>query len=153
MIVKTRKEVNKMAFICEKISEKDRDYFNSIGFTYMLGEPSEARWWAFDRDRGIAFVCRGGLPYERFKGYQLCFKNQIIDIEAIEEKVGNRFCSNLQVHWIVNKVEIPTELLSISEDAIKQIIREAFISYASRNIENSKVQDVRVSINAKIENK
>ena len=133
-----------MAFICEKINERDRDYFNSIGFTYMLGEPSEARWWAIDRERNMVFVCRGGIPYERFKGYQLYFQNKIIDIEAIEEKVGNRFCSNLQVHWLVNIVEIPIELLSINENNIKQIISEAFISYTYRNVEISQVKDVTV---------
>ncbi len=142
-----------MAFISEKINEKDRDYFNSIGFTNMLGKPSKAEWWAIDRERNIVFVCRGGIPYERIKGYQLYFQNKIIDIEAIEEKVGNRFHGNLQVHWIISKIKMPIELLNMDENNIKDIIDEVFISYAYRNVEVSQVKEVLVSKNAKFEKK
>ena len=74
-----------MAFICEKISKKDREYFDSLGFTCMRGKPSRARWWAIDRERDIVMICRGGVPYEITKGYQLYFQKCIINIEAIEK--------------------------------------------------------------------
>lgn len=139
-----------MAFVCEKITKNDREYFDTIGFTNMHGASSEARWWTIDRSRNIILICRGGVPYERFKGYQLYLNEEIIDIEAIEKNVGNRFDSNLEVHWCINRIEVPQVMLDGYEKEIRQIIQEAFTSFSYCNITSSQVKKVTVEINTEL---
>ena len=76
-----------MAFVSERIKEEDKEYFNSIGFTYLVdGEPLEPSWWAIDRVRGIILVSRGGVPHELFMGYELYLGGELIALEALEKR-------------------------------------------------------------------
>lgn len=139
-----------MAFISERIREEDKEYFSSIGFTYLVdGEPLEPSWWAIDREKEIILVSRGGVPCETFMGYQLYLSGELIDIEAIEKTEGDWLDRDLKVSWLINKIEVPKELFEKGYDveSVKNIIRIAFEGYGTRGIERSKILEVKVEIN------
>lgn len=140
-----------MAFISEKIREEDKEYFKSIGFTYLVDRKSlEPTWWAIDREQEIILVSRGGVPCEIFMGYELYLSGELIEMEAVEKTEGDWFDSDLKINWLINKIEVSKELFEKGYDveSIKKIIRDAFEGYGTRGIERSKILEVKVEINA-----
>lgn len=76
-----------MAFVSEKIiTEEDKEYFNSIGFTYLMtNERVEPFWWVIDREKEIILTSRGRVIGEGIKGYQIYYKKNLINMHV--EKV------------------------------------------------------------------
>lgn len=139
-----------MGFVSEEIREQHREYFDSIGFTYLVDrKPLEPSWWAIDREREIILVSRGGVPCEIFMGYELYLSGELIEIEAVEKTEGDWLDRDLKVSWLINKIEIPKELFEKGYDVenVKNIIRVAFEGYGTRGIERSKILAVEVEIN------
>lgn len=145
-----------MAFVSEEIKEEDKEYFNSVGFTYLVdGEPLEPSWWAIDRERNIILVPRGGVPHEALTGFELYVEGELIDIEAIKRLQGDEFDNDLKVQWIINKIEVPDVLLKRGNnvDNIKNYIKEAFIGYGVIGVERSNILEVTVEFNTEPEYK
>lgn len=140
-----------MAFIGEKVREEDKEYFKSIGFTYLVDrKPLEPSWWAIDREQEMILVSRGGVPCETFMGYELYLSGELIEMEAVEKTEGDWLDSDLKINWFINKIEVSKELFEKGYDveSIKNIIRDAFEGYGTRGIERSKILEVKVEINA-----
>ena len=146
-----------MAFVSEEITrEEDKEYFKSIGFTYLVsGEPVSPLCWAIDRERGIILTPTGGVPHEIVMGFELYVEGELIDIEAIERLQGDEFDNDLKVQWIINKIEVPDALLKRGNnvDNIKNYIKEAFIGFGTIGVERSKILKVTVKINTEPEYK
>lgn len=146
-----------MAFVSEEITrEEDKEYFKSIGFTYLVsGEPVRPLCWAIDRERGIILTPTGGVPHEIVMGFELYIEGELIDIEAIERLQGDEFDNDLKVQWIINKIEVPDALLKRGNnvDNIKNYIKEAFIGFGTIGVERSKILKVTVEINTEPEYK
>ncbi len=139
-----------MAFISERIKEEDKEYFKTIGFTYLVDrKPLKPSWWAIDREQEIILVSRGGVPCEKIMGYELYLSGELIEIEAVEKTEGDWFDRDLKVNWLINKIEIPKELFEkgYNVESVKNIIRVAFEGYGTRGIERSKILEVKVEIN------
>lgn len=145
-----------MAFVSEEIKEEDKEYFNSMGFTYLVsGEPVRPLCWAIDRERSIILTPTGGVPHERIMGFGLYIEGEIINIEAIERVQGDEFDGDLKIQWEINKIEVPDELLKKegSRERIKEYIKEAFTGFGTIGVERSKILKVTVEIATELENK
>ncbi len=142
-----------MAYVSEKIKEEDREYFDSIGFTNISKKPSVASWWAIDREKNIILICRGGIPGEIFWGYQLYLDGELIDMIVLRKTEGDRFDYDLKIHWIVNKIEVPRELIQKGYDCgkITKNIEEAFYGLGGEEVVFPQLVGVTVKINAEIE--
>lgn len=139
-----------MAFICEKIKEEDREYFDSIGFKNISNKPSEAVWWSIDRENDIILICRGGVPKEIFWGFQLYLDGNFINMIVFKRTEGDRFSYDLRINWLINEIKVPKELLKKEYD-IKKIVEEAFMSYGMRGLKPSQLLDVKVEFNAELD--
>lgn len=139
-----------MAFVCEKISEEERRYFETIGFTNISNKPSETEWWAIDREKNIILICRGGIPGEIFWGYQLYLDGEFINMTVIKKTEGDRFSYDLRINWIIEEIRVPKKLVKKGYD-IKKIIEEAFISFGMRGLKPSQLLEVCIKINTEIE--
>lgn len=139
-----------MAFVCEKIREEDREYFESIGFTQILGEPSKALWWAIDKDREIILISRGGMIGVQYKEFQMYFEKELVNIRTIEKNQGDRFENNLYIKWVINKIVIPLTLKG-KETELKKAIKEAFLQYGTKGVKSSQLSGVEVEICTELE--
>ena len=120
-----------MAFISERIKEEDKEYFDSIGFT-MLGANAKVRpyWWVIDKEREIIMTCRGGVFAEPTEGYQIYIDKQFINIETVERGKGDYFKKNVIQSYIIQRIEIPKQLIDkgITVEQIKELINEIFMA-------------------------
>ena len=145
-----------MEFVSERIKEKDKEYFNSIGFTYLVsGKPVEPLCWAIDREQNIILTPTGGVPHEILMGFGLYMEGEIINIEAVERVCGDEFDGDLTIRWVINKIEVPDKLLKKvgSTEKIINCIKEAFIGFGTIGLERSKILEVTVEIATKLEEK
>ncbi|HOQ01253.1 MAG TPA: hypothetical protein PK604_10620 [Acetivibrio clariflavus] len=82
-----------MAFINEKISEADKEIFNSYGFkSVFTNDPIEPWEWTIDRERDIFLVALEGRGYydsEIPLFYALVWQKRVIKIEAYRKSIGD----------------------------------------------------------------
>ena len=120
-----------MAFVSERIKEEDKEYFNSIGFTQLAtDEPVRPFWWIIDREREIIMTCRGSVIGELIEGYSIYVRKQFINIELIERGSGERENKNIVCHYIMQKIEIPKQLVEqgVTVEEVKELINEVFMA-------------------------
>lgn len=120
-----------MAFVSERIKEEDKEYFNSIGFTTLVGEePVRPFWWVIDREKEIIMTGRGGVFAEPTRGFQIYYMKKFINIELVERGKGDYFKRNVIQHYIIQKVEIPKQLIDkgATVEQIKELINEIFMA-------------------------
>ena len=118
-----------MAFVSERIKEEDKEYFNSIGFTTLVGgEPVRPFWWVIDREKEIIMTCRGGVFAEPTEGYQIYINKKIVDIELVEKLQGSYSKKNLISYYKINSVKIPRELIEdgVKIEKVKELISAMF---------------------------
>ena len=138
-----------MAFISERIKEEDKEYFKSLGFTYLVsGKPVDPLCWAIDREQNIILTPTGGVPHEILMGFGLYMEGEIIDIEAIERVQGDEFDGDLTICWTINRIKVPDKLLKKvrNTEKITNCIKEAFVGFGTIGLERSKILDVTVEI-------
>lgn len=138
-----------MAFVSERIKEEDKEYFNSIGFTTLVGgEPVRPFWWVIDREREIIMTCRGGVFAEPTEGYQIYINKQFVDMELVEQTKGSYSKRNLRSHYKINKVIIPKQLIEdgISVEKIKDLINEMFMVAGSFGYEPEVTIETTITI-------
>ncbi len=119
-----------MAFVSEGIKEEDKEYFNSIGFTQLaINKPVRPFWWVIDREREIIMTCRGGVFAEPIEGYQIYINKEFVNIELVERGSGDYFKKNVTAYYIIQKVEIPKQLIDkgVTVEQIKELINEMFM--------------------------
>ena len=138
-----------MAFVSERIKEEDKEYFNSIGFTQLaINEKVEPYWWVIDRKREIIMTCRGGVFAEPTEGYQIYINKEFVNIEGVEWGEGDYFKKNVIKHYIIQKVEIPHELIEkgVSVKEIKDLIYEMFMTARSFGHDPEKVKETIITM-------
>ena len=124
----------KMAFICEKLTEKDKEFIESFKFNMPLGRRDELapipEQWVRDKERGYYLICIAGQgdvfdnqfpPYY----YRLIIGNSVVKIEGRYEGKGD-FNIGISIKWRINSIIVPNNLKYISRDEILNIVREAF---------------------------
>lgn len=119
-----------MAFVSERIKEEDKEYFDSIGFTTLVGEePVRPFWWVIDREREIIMTCRGGVFAEPTEGYQIYIKKQFVNIELVEEISGSYSKKNISNHYKISRLIVPKQLIDdgLTLEKIKKLINKMFM--------------------------
>ncbi len=138
-----------MNFISERIEkEEDVEYFVSLGFEDSRGKKLRPFWWVIDRDSGVfLFFCGGrtiGVPQK----YGLCIDKELVELEALSRTKGDKSESNLVVHWIINKIDIPVSLIKrgyVEEDVV-YMIEKAFTVFGLLGIEREDIVDVSIEM-------
>ena len=138
-----------MAFVSERIKEEDKEYFNSIGFTTLVGgEPVRPFWWVIDREKEIIMTGRGGVFAEPTRGFQIYYMKKFINIELVEYGKGDYFKKNVIQHYIIQKVEIPNQLVDkgITVKEIKELIYEMFMTARSFGHDPAKTIETTITM-------
>ena len=120
-----------MAFVNEKIPEKDRATFESVINYENLKkqapyipefQPKRLPWWTIDRERGVYVLGVTGGERE-----QMHYCALVIDGKAVvfndNQKTTGAENTGLEDHWDIYDLRIPAELEPRREE-IKQLIRE-----------------------------
>ena len=137
-------------------SEKDQKYVATKGFMDITGRPFPDPFeWAIDRERDIILISRGGGGLEMPEGYALYFNGEIINMEGYSKSEGSRFENTLKVHWFITKIEVSEMFVQkgYSEDEVKGLIKEAFVSFAYCDLKPEQIVEVTVEINAEFQQK
>lgn len=113
-----------MAFIYEKILEKDWDLYNSFNLSYGGKKliANKYKYWIIDRERKIYYILLGGGAFERPIEYALIWNDEIIFID-IESKVVR--CDDLEdkLHYSINRILAPL-ILEPKEGKLIELIEE-----------------------------
>lgn len=113
-----------MAFINEKISAADREWFNSFQLKDpFTRKPLESRSWTIDRERDAFLVGLGGQgDYESDVPmyYALVWKGNVIFMDTYSTGTGN-VSSGIEMFWKITKIEAPGSLLQDHEQLIDLI--------------------------------
>lgn len=138
-----------MNFISERIEkEKDVEYFASLKFEDIIGKKFKPFWWVIDRDSGVfLFFCGGGAVGVPQK-YGLCIDKELVELEALSRTKGDRLKSNLVVHWVISKIDIPVSLIKRGyvEEDIVYLIEEAFTVFGLLGIDRKDIVNVSIEI-------
>ncbi|AEV67600.1 hypothetical protein [Acetivibrio clariflavus] len=122
-----------MAFINEKISEADKEIFNSYGFkSVFTNDPIEPWEWTIDRERDIFLVALEGRGYydsEIPLFYALVWQKRVIKIEAYRKSIGD-FFTGTEMYWRITKIEAPMFFFN-QKDELIELIKEAFDAHGS----------------------
>jgi len=122
-----------MAFENEKISEVDRELFNSFNLkSPFTGEALQSRRWVIDREREAYLIALGGqgMYYSEVPMfYAFIWKNNVVKLETFENSKGD-ILSGYETKWKINRIEAPKSLLQ-DHEVLMNLIKEAFISEAS----------------------
>lgn len=136
-----------MAFVSEEITKKeDEEYFNGFGFKDILGDLVEPCWWAIDREKNIFLFPRGGGAFEIPVSFGLCVEGYLIEIEVIEQVEGSENEGNLKIHWLINKIKIPNELIQkgyITKN-LEKIIEDSFYGLGTVGIPPKGISEITV---------
>ncbi|MEK3793113.1 hypothetical protein MKX42_15395 [Paenibacillus sp. FSL R7-0204] len=107
-----------MAFINEKITAADREWFNSFQLKDPFTRKSlESRSWTIDRERDAFLVGLGGQgDYESDVPmyYALVWKGNVIGMDTYSTGTGN-VSSGIEMFWKITKIEAPGSLLQGSQ--------------------------------------
>jgi hypothetical protein len=122
-----------MAFVNEKISECDREYFYSLNlkspFTDELVEPWK---WTIDREREIFLVGLAGQGSEHSEipmYYALVWKKNVIIIETFSGGTGS-YSTGVEKWWRIPSIRIP-ECMAAEKDKVVELVKEAFDAHGS----------------------
>ena len=140
-----------MAFVSEEITRKDdQEYFNGFGFKDILGDLVEPCWWAIDREKNIFLFPRGGGALEVPLSFGLCVESYLIEIEVAEQVEGSEYDGNLKIHWLINKIKIPNELIQRGYiiKNLEKLIEEAFYGLGTVGIPAKEISEVTVKSTA-----
>jgi hypothetical protein len=124
-----------MAFVNEKISDKDKARISSIITFEKVKERArwiprvqEPYWWTVDHERGVYLLCLNGKGREQLAYYAVGINDEFVVFNLDEKGVGDEEVG-LKYHWAVHNLKIPINLESRREE-IKQLIREGLAEFA-----------------------
>lgn len=117
-----------MAFVNERISENDREYFNSFSLkSPFTDQPLYAREWTIDRERDVFLVGLGGRgTYDSDipMFYALIWENEVILLDTYCKGEGN-YSTGIEMWWKITKIIAPDALIKNMEEML-ELIKEAF---------------------------
>lgn len=128
-----------MAFVNEKLTEKDKEFVASFKFRKPIGRKNElARLpenWSADRNNSYYLICLGGQGYtfnEEYPPYyyRLIIDNSVVEIEARFESSGD-YNSGVKMIWRVQRIVVSNSLKKLPKEILFTIIKNAFISYGN----------------------
>lgn len=128
-----------MAFVNEKLTDKDKEFISSFKFHDPIGRSNELAYlpeeWSIDKENNYCLVCLGGqgrLFDEEYPPnyYRLIIDNNSIEIEARFKCKGN-YSTGVEILWKIQGVYVPHTLNYISPKKLNDIIRDAFICYGN----------------------
>ncbi|MGN0630504.1 MAG: hypothetical protein ACI4JN_04165 [Ruminococcus sp.] len=128
-----------MAFVNEKLTDKDKEYISSFKFHNPIGRLNELapipEEWSIDRENKYYLICLGGqgrLFDEEYPPnyYHLIIDNKSIEIEARFKCKGN-YSTGVELLWKIQGIYVPHSLSYILPKKIINIVREAFICYGN----------------------
>ena len=126
-----------MAFIKEKVLEKNRELFESFNLTFREEkiDASEFTSWYVDKEREIYFIWLGGGALETPKTYALIWKNRkaIIYVETRP--------SNDKTTWIMDMIA-SKQLESQKSDLMNILSEITFIMYKGKKVEFQLLSDI-----------
>jgi hypothetical protein len=128
-----------MAFVNEKLTEKDKEFIALFEFHKPIGRTNElARLpenWATDREKGYFLICLGGQGYTFDEEhppyyYRLIIDNAVVKIEARFRSKGD-YNTGVKVEWRIESIDVPKSLNNLPSEVLLNIINDAFISYSN----------------------
>ncbi|MGJ0486228.1 MAG: hypothetical protein ACR65R_17080 [Methylomicrobium sp.] len=124
-----------MAFVNEKISDKDKARISSVitfekvrALARWIPRIQEPYWWTVDHERGVYLLCLNGKGREQLAYYAVGINDEFVVFNLDEKGIGDE-ASGLKYQWTVYDLKIPKSLES-SQEKIKQFIREGLEEYA-----------------------
>ena len=125
-----------MAFVNEKLTDKDKEFIASFKFHDPLGSIGDLaripRNWAVDKENNYYLICLGGQG-ELFDReyppnyYKLIINKDVIDVEARYKTTGNRK-TGIKITWKIERLVVDARKTDVD---IKQIVMSAFESYGN----------------------
>ncbi len=136
-----------MAFVFEKVPEKDYEFFKSMGLKNCWGNGSlslskDTKWCA-DRDRNAYLVRIGGGFNDMPNFHDFWWDGYTIRIEVVRTSTGN-YDDGINITWNIMTLPIPNELWEKQTEILK-MINEAF-SIDLGWCEKEEVRSVNVKI-------
>lgn len=128
-----------MAFVNEKLTEKDKEFIASFKFHTPIGRLNELaslpEEWSIDKENKYYLICLGGqgrLFDEEYPPnyYHLIINNNSIEVEARFKCKGN-YSTGVEILWKIQGISVPHSLNYISSEKLKDIVREAFTCYGN----------------------
>ena len=121
-----------MSFIFERVPDKDRDFFMSMGLKNCWGSdtldlPSD-KMWSADRERNAYLIAIGGGYHDMPYFYDLWWNGYTIRMEVVETGDGN-YSTKVNIIWNIWRISIPKEIWD-KKDEIIGLITEAFSVYS-----------------------
>jgi hypothetical protein len=131
---KKKKEKKTMAFVNEKVEEKDKLYFNSFNFEspFTKNKSIEPWKWTIDREQDAFLVGLGGQGYEHSdipEFFALVWKKNVIIMETFSGGSGSN-STGVEVWWKITSIKVPQNLIA-EKDAVMELIKEAFDAYGN----------------------
>jgi len=124
-----------MAFVYEKLTEQDKEFFSSFGFRDPLSWSSLAKAplnWVTDKGRCIYLVCLGGQGYKFDRqfpptSFYLIWNGQPIKIETYDDSTGNR-TTGRNIVWKIDRIVAPNTL-NVDAELLVNTVKEVFEIY------------------------
>ncbi len=118
-----------MAFVFEKVPEKDYEFFKSMGLKNFWGTDSLSlskgdTTWCANREKNAYLVAIGGGHADIPEYHDLWWNGHIVRMETLEAGNGN-YDTGVNIIWIIKKIPIPRSIW-IYKDDVLQMINEAF---------------------------
>jgi len=135
-----------MAFVIEKLEEKDVEYVKSFGFRHPLSERDEAiipKTWVTDRENNCYLICLaagGDSRYDYDIGeyppsyYRLIVDGVVIEIEARYKWEGDG-TTGIKMWWKIFSITVLSKI-NMSVEEIKQLIKQSFETESKRLFKN-----------------
>jgi len=128
-----------MAFVNEKLTDKDKEFIASFKFHNPIGRLNELAYlpeeWSIDKENDYYLICLGGqgrLFDEEYPPnyYRLIVDNNFIEIEARFKSKGN-YSTGVELLWKIQTISVPKALKHIPQETLVEIIKNAFICYGN----------------------
>lgn len=129
-----------MAFVNEKLTEKDKEFIASFNFIQPIGGQGKTLAdipikWAADREKGYFLICLGGQGHsfdeERPPNYyRLIIDNVDVRIMARFRSDGD-YNTGVKLEWRIQDIVVPKSLKHLSQEMLLNIINDAFTSYGN----------------------
>jgi len=117
-----------MAFVYEKVPEKDYDFFKSMGLKNCWGNKSlhisSHTFWVADRERNAFLVGIGGGRDDMPCFYDFWWNGHTVRMDIWEAGSGN-YENGFNIVWNILKLPIPNEIWEYKNKIII-MIKEAF---------------------------
>lgn len=122
-----------MAFIYERVAEKDWELYNSFNLIYDGKKLNANKYkaWTVDKERQIYLILLGGGAFEQPEIYAFIWKNQQIKVyissKCIKNSDGQR-----TVHWNIENIVAPI-LLKPQKKMFIEDLKKAIDVYLNCN--------------------